>query len=69
MRCGYVYLAPLYSDVYGYVPTRTWWKPWRFTLRALYYDMPFDEVISTNLTRAECVGLMQLFGVKNVERQ
>ena len=66
MRCGFVYLAHIESDVYGYVPTRIWWKPWRISLRALYYDGTPDAVIATNLTHAECVGLLKILGVKNV---
>jgi hypothetical protein len=65
MRCGFVYMSPIESDVYGYVPTRIWWKPWRISLRALYYDRP-DAIIATNLTHAECMGLLKILGVKNV---
>lgn len=66
MDCGYVYLSHIESDVYGYVRTRIWWKPWRSNIRALYYDNRHDEVIATNLTYAECVGLMKILGVQNV---
>lgn len=65
MQSGYVYLPPIDSLVYGYVPTRIWWKPWRFSLRALHYKAP-DEIIATNLTHAECVGLLKILGALNV---
>lgn len=65
MQSGYIYLTPLMSGVYGYVPTRIWWKPWRISLRALHYNGP-DEVIATNLTHAECMGLLKILGAVNV---
>ena len=61
-----MYMFPMSSDIYAAVPSRVWWAPWRWSLAVVYwvdpaYFSPF-RTIATNITKAECIGLMKLLG-------
>lgn len=73
MRSGYMYMCPLDSDLYAVCPTRLWWAPWRWRLtlyrssqRSGYFELA-DESPLPPMSKAECLGLMKIFGVLNLE--
>jgi|LakMenE01Jun11ns_1017448.scaffolds.fasta_scaffold9949280_8 hypothetical protein len=61
-----MYMFPLSHDIYAAVPQRVWWAPWRWSLGVIYWRSPADfaplRTIATNLTKAECIGLIKLLG-------
>ena len=62
-----MYVFPIESDIYAAVPTRLWWAPWRWALDVYVWERnPFTiseaRTIATNVTKAECIGLMKLLG-------
>lgn len=65
MQAGLLYLPPLDSPYYGLVPSRIWYKPWRWKLTALHLDGP-NTVVASNLRRSEIIGLMRMFRVVNL---
>lgn len=64
-------MFPVSHDIYAVVPTRLWGAPWRWNL-TVYRFVPNtaanhvayteDEIVATNITKAECIGLMKLLG-------
>ena len=71
LRSGDMYMFPINSDIYAATPFRLWWAPWRWALRvdwcqlrgaANYISFTEDEIIATNITKAECIGLMKILG-------
>ena len=67
MRVGYVYLLPadVEDDLYGVVPYRVWYRPWRWKLIGIYLGGP-DVVVASNLRRSELVGLMKMLKAYNI---
>jgi hypothetical protein len=71
LQSGYMYMFPAESELYAAVPSRVWWAPWRWSL-SVYWLLPSGaenyieyaeaEVIATNVTKAECIGLMKVLG-------
>jgi hypothetical protein len=48
------------------VPHRVWWAPWRWALIVYWWvpgaDISEGEPITTNISKAECIGLMKTLG-------
>ena len=75
MRSGYMYMMPLDSPWYALVPTRIWYKPWRWDLegyllhqrhkQAVVYDSDHTPIAS-NIRREELIALMQIMGAINI---
>lgn len=60
-------MFPIESDIYAATPWRRWWTPWRWSLDAYIWERdPFAisaaQTIATNITKAECIGLMKILG-------
>ena len=64
-------MFPLTHEIYAVAPTRLWWAPWRWALRiywfrarsaASFFSYIEDEIVATNLSRAEVIGLIKLLG-------
>lgn len=69
LRSGDMYLFPLSSDMYAATPFRLWWAPWRWALTVYWYRQlsgPYfdtvDEVVATNISKSEVIGLIKLIG-------
>lgn len=75
LRSGYMYSFPIESGIYAAMPWRRWWTPWRWNLDvyrwghddprtagAGAFHIARAETIATNITKAECIGLMKLLG-------
>jgi hypothetical protein len=64
-----MYMFPMSHDIYAAVPSRVWWAPWRWSLAAIYWVNPADftplRTIATNITKAECIGLIKLLGYEH----
>ena len=63
-------MFPIECDIYTVVPWRIWWAPWRWNLDAYMWERdPFAiseaQTIATNITKAECIGLMKLLGYQH----
>lgn len=59
-------MFPMMHDLYAVVAWRVWWAPWRWNLNAYWWTkantiIPPDR-IATNITKADCIGLMKLLG-------
>jgi hypothetical protein len=65
MKAYEMYLAPMDDIYFGYYVTRMLWKPWRYTLWAQPTTKP-AQIIATNFTRDQAVGLLRFFGVLNL---
>ena len=75
MQSGNMYMMPLDSPWYALVPTRIWYKPWRWDLngyllhqrhnQAVVYDSP-DSRIASNIRHDEIIALMQIMGAYNI---
>jgi hypothetical protein len=61
-----MYMFPLVHDLYAAVPSRVWWAPWRWSLDVYRWEgvnnITRPERIATNITKAECIGLMKVLG-------
>jgi hypothetical protein len=64
-----MYMFPMSSDIYAAVPSRVWWAPWRWSLCVYWFQsrgaavsFTEDEIIATNISKAECIGLMKTLG-------
>ncbi len=62
-----MYTFPINSDIYAAMPWRTWWAPWRWSLDVYMWGRPHfaiseAQTIATNITKAECIGLMKVLG-------
>ena len=62
-----MYMFPMSHEIYAVVPTRLWWAPWRWKLRVYWWAdvgriTPSHTTIATNITKAECIGLIKLLG-------
>jgi hypothetical protein len=64
-----MYMFPMSHDIYAAVPSRVWWAPWRWSLVVVRWDRSRSEdyitefeTVATNITKAECIGLMKLLG-------
>lgn len=55
-------MFPIESAIYALVPYRLWWAPWRWNLGAYWWSDVGRKPIATNITKAECIGLMKLLG-------
>lgn len=62
-------MFPIESDIYAAVPRRVWWAPWRWSLAVVWWDVSGSDAytttaedLATNLTKAECIGLIKLLG-------
>jgi hypothetical protein len=68
LRSGDMYMFPMSHDIYAAVPRRVWWAPWRWSLAAIYWMHPADfaplRTIATNISKAECIGLIKTLGYK-----
>lgn len=67
LRGGDMYLFPMSHEIYAVVPWRIWWAPWRWALAAYMWERdPFAiseaQTIATNISKAECIGLMKILG-------
>lgn len=61
-----MYMFPASHDIYALVARRVWWAPWRWNLNVYWWIglnniRPLDD-IATNITKAECIGLMKILG-------
>jgi hypothetical protein len=61
-----MYLYPVSHDIYAVVPHRVWWAPWRWALTVYWWvpDVGVSgvETLATNISKAECIGLMKTLG-------
>lgn len=62
-----MYMFPVEHDIFAAVPRRVWWAPWRWSLAVVWWgvsgsDAYTAEDLATNLTKAECIGLIKLLG-------
>jgi hypothetical protein len=62
-----MYMFPMSHDIYAAVPSRVWWAPWRWELRVYWWSdvvriTPSHTTIATNISKAECIGLMKILG-------
>ena len=76
IQFGTVYMTS-YGDfdnpVMGVVIRRMWWKPWRYSVKPIYWETRPAGYISelhegtttSNLTRAGAIGMAKLYGVKH----
>jgi hypothetical protein len=68
LRSGDMYMFPMSSDIYAAVPSRVWWAPWRWSLEVMRWGseapntISWPQIIATNITKAECIGLMKVLG-------
>jgi hypothetical protein len=69
MKSGYMYLTLFGTPYYALIPTRIWYKPWRWDLVGadLYDSAAPDVVVATNVTYDEALGLMKILGATNTE--
>lgn len=70
LRSGDMYMFPMLHEIYAVVPRRLWWAPWRWNLDAYMWGRtPLTifpaQTIATNITKAECIGLMKLLGYQH----
>jgi len=70
LRSGDMYMFPLSDDIYAVMPWRRWWAPWRWSLNVYRWERdPFAisaaETIATNITKAECIGLIKILGYEH----
>jgi hypothetical protein len=50
----------------GAVPNRMWWKPWRWQVELLPWNMrELGTYIIRNLTKDGAIGVMKLYGIKH----
>jgi hypothetical protein len=80
IQFGTVYMTS-YGDfdnpVIGVVIRRMWWKPWRYSVKPVYWDDNDDDPhvwgyrglgegsVIYNLTKAGAIGMAKLYGVKH----
>jgi hypothetical protein len=61
-----MYMFPVAHDIYAVVPYRLWWAPWRWNLQVYWWtetnNITHPKPVATNITKAECIGLMKLLG-------
>lgn len=62
-----MYMFPMSHEIYAVVPNRLWWAPWRWSLYVWQwasdvYGIEEPTRIATNITKAECIGLIKLLG-------
>ena len=66
-----MYMFPITHEIYAVAPFRLWWAPWRWALRAYwfrsrgaanYISYTEEEIIATNISKAEVIGLIKLLG-------
>ena len=66
LRAGVMYMYPIAHDIYAVVPHRVWWAPWRWELTVYWWvpdvGMSEGETLATNISKAECIGLMKTLG-------
>jgi len=69
LRSGEMYMFPTSHDIYAAVPSRVWWAPWRWSLSVVWWDVSQSDNyitatkdIATNISKAECIGLMKTLG-------
>lgn len=75
MKSGHMYMMPLDSPWFALMPTRIWYKPWRWNLhgallhkrlgQAAVYDSDHTPIAS-NIRRDELTALMQIMGAYNI---
>jgi hypothetical protein len=69
IKSHHVYMAALNTGVYGVIPSRTWWKPWRWQIVVIFsHEITGDtyrwhEQTMRNLSYSGVVGMMKLYGV------
>jgi hypothetical protein len=63
-----MYLAPLDSDYYAFIPKRRFFTPWVWDLRVVMglREQWKPQQLASNLRRHEVVGLLQLFNAYNI---
>jgi len=69
LQSGAMYMLPLDSPWYALMPTRIWYKPWRWDLNVVLNSPHLDEhltTIASNIRRDELIGLMKIMGVYNI---
>lgn len=78
---GTVYMNAIDKEVMGAVPNRIWWKPWRWQVELLPWNMRdvrrvgvkvwgwevsiTEKLIIRNLTKEGAIGVMKLYGIKH----
>jgi hypothetical protein len=75
MQSGNMYMMPLDSPWYALVPTRIWYKPWRWNLdgyllpsrirSAVVYNAD-TRPLASNIRYDETIALMQIMGAINI---
>ena len=59
-------MAPHVAECMGAVPNRMWWKPWRWQVELLPWNMrELGTYIIRNLTKDGAIGVMKLYGIKH----
>jgi hypothetical protein len=69
MKSGSMHMMPLDSQWYALMPTRIWYKPWRWDLIGVMTSPHLDAhnaTIASNIRRKEIIGLMQIMGAYNI---
>ena len=72
MRHGYMYLAPLESNFYAFIPKRRWYAPWVWDVYAEEWSpAPALEtntkLLASNVRYDNAKGLIKMLGASNVE--
>ncbi len=66
MRSGVMYMAPLDSGYYAFIPRRKFFTPWVWDLWAVKVPEWSDQLLASTLRRHEVVGLLKLFNAYNI---
>lgn len=67
MRSGEMYMAPVDSDYYAFIPRRRFFTPWVWDLQAVMITPSWSgQLLASNLRRHEVVGLLKLFNAYNI---
>ena len=68
MKSNHMYLTLFGTPYYSLIPTRIWYKPWRWNLVGTdLYNSGGYIILATNVTHDEALGLMKILGATNTE--